>query len=320
MQQKRPIIAALLYFGLYLVFMTQAGAQEIAQESKPEPTYTDRGADRCIKCHDESSDYPVLDLFKTKHAVQADPRTPMAKLQCETCHGPGSEHADMSLGEDEPRPPIRDFGHRGAETPVSEQNAVCMSCHNDTHRSGWQGSPHQVGEIACADCHQIHTAHDPALTPTEQPKICFDCHTQQRADSYRASTHPVRYGLVTCSSCHEPHGSLTPALLRQPTLNQTCFQCHAEKRGPFLWEHAPVTEDCSNCHQPHGSNHPALLTQRPPLLCQRCHSQAGHPSIAYTGDGLTTGTSSPFLLGRSCMNCHSQVHGSNHPSGVNLKR
>lgn len=315
MQQPRANAVAVLL----ILVLTSLSA--VAQERDVEPTYTDRGADRCLKCHDELSEFPVMDIFKTKHAEVADLRTPMAKLQCETCHGPGSEHADMRLDEDEPRPPIRDFGHRGAETPVAEQNAVCTSCHDDGHRAAWRGSAHQSSDVACADCHQIHTTHDPVLTATEQPNVCFDCHARQRAESYRASSHPIRHGLVTCASCHDPHGSLTPAMLRQPTLNQTCYECHAEKRGPFLWEHAPATEDCALCHQPHGSNHRPLLTQRAPLLCQQCHSQAGHPSIAYNGDLLPGGSpTAGFLLGRSCLNCHSQVHGSNHPSGVNLKR
>src|SRR4249920_3411601 len=57
------------------------------------PSYTKKGADTCLKCHDESSKFPVLSIFKTRHARPSDPRTPFAKLQCETCHGPGGHHA-----------------------------------------------------------------------------------------------------------------------------------------------------------------------------------------------------------------------------------
>ncbi len=42
-------------------------------------------------------------------------------------------------------------------------------------------------------------------------------------------------------------------------MNETCYTCHADKRGPFLWEHQPVNEDCTNCHTPHGSNITPLL-------------------------------------------------------------
>ena len=105
-------------------------------------------------------------------------------------------------------------------------------------------------------------------------------------------------------------------------MNQTCYTCHAEKRGPFLWEHAPAAEDCTLCHDPHGSVNPARLKKNPPLLCQQCHSIAGHPSVARTPAGLPGGAGggSAFLLAGSCLNCHSQIHGSNHPSGVKLMR
>ena len=109
-------------------------------------------------------------------------------------------------------------------------------------------------------------------------------------------------------------------MLAKQSLNQTCYSCHAEKRGPVLWEHAPVSEDCSLCHAPHGSVHMALLKKPAPLLCQQCHSPAGHPSVAYTAQGLPSGTPSGFLLAGSCANCHTQVHGSNHPSGARLMR
>ena len=83
-----------------------------------------------------------------------------------------------------------------------------------------------------------------------------------------------------------------------------------------------MAEDCSLCHTPHGSVRPALLTKNPPLLCQQCHSQAGHPSVARTSNGLPGGSAggTAFTIAGSCTNCHVQVHGSNHPSGSKLMR
>jgi DmsE family decaheme c-type cytochrome len=158
------------------------------------------------------------------------------------------------------------------------------------------------------------------LQTATQPEVCYDCHTQQRSQVLKPYAHPIAGGKMDCTSCHAPHGETTNNLLARQTVNDTCFECHAEKRGPFLWEHAPVVEDCGNCHTPHGSNHPGMLTVRGPLLCQSCHSQAGHPSVAYTAGGLADGSPSQFLLGQNCLNCHSQVHGSNHPSGSKLMR
>jgi DmsE family decaheme c-type cytochrome len=140
-----------------------------------------------------------------------------------------------------------------------------------------------------------------------------------RAAFNQFSAHPVRYAEMTCTSCHQPHDSLFPRCL--PNRRSTKLDsCHAQYRGPFLWEHPPVAEDCNNCHNSHGSTNPSLLKLRPPLLCQQCHSSAGHPSIAYTGQGLPGHTPSAILLGGSCLNCHSHVHGSNAPSGADLSR
>jgi DmsE family decaheme c-type cytochrome len=219
----------------------------------------------------------------------------------------------------EKRPPIINFGPKSDE-PVSVQNGMCLQCHQGNHRIEWQGSAHQANDVACASCHTIHTAHDPVIDRVTQPDVCYKCHLKERADFFKPSNHPVRFGQLGCSDCHAVHGGGTSTLLLRPTLNETCYTCHADKRGPFLWEHAPASEDCTLCHTPHGSIHPALLKKRPPLLCQQCHSQMGHPSVARTTQGLPSGNPSGFLLAGSCTNCHSQVHGSNHPSGVKLMR
>ena len=318
-----------------------AKAGETTNQSKPSTAtaetqatataYSEKGADTCIKCHDEDEEYPVFDIFKTKHGQQGDKRSPFAGLQCEACHGPGaSGKAAMevalakgghvgSVRPGQKRPPILNFGDKSDET-VEKQNSMCLKCHQSNDHIAWQGSAHGGANLACASCHTIHTAHDPALTNTTQTEVCYKCHKKERADFLKTSTHPVRFDQMGCTECHKVHGSSAAGLLIKPTLNETCYTCHAEKRGPFLWEHAPVAEDCAICHTPHGSNHSALLTKVPPLLCQQCHSQFGHPSVERTAAGLAGGSPSGFLLSGACLNCHSQVHGSNHPSGVKLMR
>jgi DmsE family decaheme c-type cytochrome len=293
--------------------------------------YTKKGADTCLKCHDSDSEYPVFNIFQTKHAMQADSRTPFAGLQCEACHGPGVKGAAFMeealesgshVGKVRPgqiRPPILNFGAKSDES-VAAQNRMCIKCHEKNDRIAWRGSQHAKADVACVSCHTIHTPHDAVLDKKSQPEKCYSCHQKKRADFFQPSNHPVRFGQLACSDCHAVHGSSTSSLLVRPTLNETCYTCHADKRGPFLWEHAPASEDCALCHTPHGSIHPALLTKRAPLLCQQCHSQAGHPSLPQTGAGLPGASPSSRLLAGSCTNCHSQVHGSNHPSGVKLMR
>lgn len=293
--------------------------------------YTEKGADTCIKCHDTDEAYPVFDIFKTKHGQQGDKLSPFAGLQCEACHGPGVAGAAAmkevldkgghvgKVRPGEERPPILNFGDKSDE-PVEIQNGMCLNCHEDKEHIGWKGSVHEGGDVACANCHKVHTPSDPVLTRRTQAEVCYKCHKKERTEFFKTSAHPVRFGQMACTDCHKTHGSISDGLLTKPTLNQTCYTCHAEKRGPLLWEHAPVAEDCSLCHTAHGSIHPALLTKRTPLLCQQCHSQLGHPSVASTRSGLPAGSASALLLSGGCVNCHAQVHGSNHPSGVKLMR
>ncbi len=279
--------------------------------------YTKRGADRCLKCHDEDNEYPVLPIFKTKHGQRNDPRSPMAGLQCEACHGPGGNHAKKAR-KGRLKAPIMNFGDK-SHAPVAVQNKMCLQCHASHARLGWMGSVHEQNGLACASCHTLHKQSDPVLQKQTQATVCFRCHKRQRSEFQRSSTHPIRFGEMQCSQCHNPHDAMGEKLIDAANKNEKCYECHAEKRGPFLWEHAPVTQDCTLCHTPHGSSHGALLKKTVPYLCQQCHSQDNlHANVLYDGNDASGG--SKFMLNKACLNCHSRIHGSNHPSGVKFMR
>lgn len=282
-----------------------------------EGDYSRKGADTCLSCHEDGA---TLAVFRTPHAVPSDSRSPFGhgQLQCEACHGPGDAHSGR-VRRGQERPAVITFSSLDP-TPVLQQNAMCLECHEPDIGFGWHGGAHPSDEVSCAGCHSSHNAVDPVLQTATQPEVCFDCHQITRNESRKAFAHPFLQGKMDCSGCHMQHGDEIDENLARQNVNDTCQQCHAETRGPYLWEHAPVSEDCGLCHAPHGSNHPGMLTQRAPLLCQSCHSQQGHPSFAQGTDGLADDMPSRFLLGQSCMNCHSQVHGSNHPSGSKLMR
>jgi len=289
----------------------------------PGTEYSEKGADTCLGCHDDESDsagFSTKAIFKTRHAQRGNAHSPFGPggLQCEACHGPGARHSGKGS---KPKLTTNSF-KADSFLPVEERNQACLACHQDQPRNAWHVGAHERSHLACTDCHKIHEENDAVMATATQPEVCLRCHQPQRADIHKASSHPVRSGRMGCSDCHNAHGSANPAMLIKPTLNQTCFSCHADKRGPLLWEHAPVAEDCSLCHTSHGSVRPALLTKSPPLLCQQCHSSAGHPPVARTGAALPGGGAggAVFLVAGGCTNCHSQVHGSNHPSGAKLMR
>jgi len=285
----------------------------------PREQYSEKGADTCLECHDDvTPGYSGAAIFKGKHSHRQDKRAPFGPggLQCEACHGPGARHARS-------KNPDSINSLKASSSQTAEQRSLpCLSCHQGGTRTFWHASTHELSGLACGDCHRIHQDKDPMLAKASEAEVCFSCHRQKRGDFQKTSTHPVRFGLMTCSDCHSPHGSTTVAMLNKPTLNMTCYSCHADKRGPLLWEHAPVSEDCSLCHTAHGSSRDALLIKTSPLLCQQCHAPADHPSVARTSQSLPGGGAggSIFLVAGGCTNCHSRVHGSNHPAGAKLMR
>lgn len=308
---------------------TAATSASTADETSG-PMYSARGVATCMKCHDTAINGPdraykaATDIFHTPHAVKGDARTPFGAHECESCHGPSEAHAAShpAKGEKRTLPAIVFSGPH--VSPVSARNEVCLSCHQNGLRMNWQGSPHQHNDIACASCHTIHAAKDPVLVKQTQPAKCFTCHAQQRAESFEYSHHPIREGKVVCSDCHNPHGSAGPKLVKEFTVNETCYNCHADKRGPMLWEHQPVRESCLNCHTPHGSNEARLMKERMNFLCSSCHSHVFNGSggafggaHALPGNLQGTATFNSALANqRMCLNCHSQVHGSNSPNGA----
>jgi DmsE family decaheme c-type cytochrome len=107
------------------------------------------------------------------------------------------------------------------------------------------------------------------------------------------------------------HGD-NPKQLGKASVNEVCFTCHMEKRGPFVHNHQPVTEDCAICHNPHGTVVANLLKQRAPYLCQECHSHTSHPGqVAGLPTGGTTSTTLLGTVARGCLNCHTNIHGGN---------
>lgn len=319
----KTLFPILLLSGVCLIPTVQAAkwddkmsAQEIEQvidQKFVAGSYSAKGADSCLMCHKKNEQ--VMDIF---HGAHGDPNVsngPMAGLQCEACHGPMGKH---NKGGKEP---MITFG-QGSQLPVEKQNSTCLSCHQGEAGMNWQNSHHNRNDIACADCHQIHTAKDTILDPKTEAEVCTDCHAKQGADMHKPSTHPMQWGQMTCSDCHNPHGSMTQGDLKAVNVNQTCYECHAEKRGPHLWEHAPVTENCMNCHNPHGSVNQDMLNTRAPQLCQQCHGDVQHAANPYLGNTSMGGQvdNNAFTGGRSCLNCHTQIHGSNHASGKALQR
>jgi len=265
------------------------------------PAFAEAGlvkdASVCAGCHDgavksyEATAHNLAFTYGAKGELQA--------RNCEACHGPRSKHAD-DPGNDL----LIDAG---------KQSDICLQCHQGGNRIYWQSSAHSSN--GCASCHtMMEKKSDRALlSAADEETLCYTCHADVRAQMNKAYHHPVREGKMACSDCHNVHGSVGKSLLKGATVNETCYNCHQEKRGPFVWEHAPVRENCATCHDVHGSNQRDLLNAKSSFLCLSCHTYGGHINLPRYNR-----TSNPY--GQGCVNCHMTQHGSNSPSGAKFTR
>ena len=294
-------------FLLFLPMGASAGARSAAPDEAPPPPGGAFNVEDCKSCHEKEVDA----LTRTRHGG--------VDQSCAACHGDVTEHLKSNLEKGEPGPIL---SLKKAKAP--EVNETCQSCHEKSHNATWAGSAHERRGLACTACHSVHD-HKSAkaqLKTAQEPETCYSCHANMRAKSLRTSHHPVREGLMACSSCHNPHDGSRPKMIKAEWNNELCLQCHTEKRGPFFWEHAPVRENCLNCHDPHGSNHDKMLVSQQPWLCQRCHLNTRHPGTIYTGINAAGDkpTASNRAVEHACKNCHQNIHGGNAPTAPYLGR
>jgi DmsE family decaheme c-type cytochrome len=282
-----------------------------AESSPPTPPAGYVGAETCANCHED-----VVTAFRKDPHGKTGRENWAGAAGCETCHGPGSAHAEEGDKSKIRNPRL---------LSPTEATGACLTCHERGDRAGWKGSPHEQRDLSCLTCHKVHhgaeTPPRNLLAKSDEFATCTSCHLRRKAALARSSHMPLREGSMTCTSCHNPHGSSGPSMLKQNSVNENCWACHAEKRAPFLWEHPPVKENCTYCHDPHGSLHPRLLLAKQPRLCQQCHDEMRHPTQPYS-DATAAPEFFPNsrMFDRGCMNCHSMIHGSNHPGGVRFLR
>lgn len=246
---RTALIAAALSGGAF--FATGVSpAQALVEQHQPDPAMKNAkyvGTETCLSCHEEQGR-----TFKlSPHARLVTKGTENEAQGCETCHGPGSVHAENGGGKG---------------------NAI--------------------------------------INPKKDPTICFTCHTEKKMEFRLPNHHPVLEGKMSCVDCHELHGPDTrPSNISMEGVNETCFKCHKDQQGPFVYEHAAMREGCTSCHKVHGSINEKMLTARDFNLCLRCHTQANFPNIAANG-------SHPAFLQRAgaCWTCHIKPHGSNFSS------
>lgn len=264
----------------------------------------------CAECHTEVSE----SFHMTPHGTYFGAEAGLKEQNCEVCHGPGAAHIESGDAADILNP---------ARVEGSDGNELCLTCHNSNRLAEWPASHHSTADISCSSCHTIHGS-APNSLKVQSPELCYGCHANVRAATMMPSHHPIAEARVDCLDCHGVHGE-TGRLVQDNTGRELCFSCHAEKEGPFVFEHAPVNEDCMICHSPHGTVADNLLKQTEPALCLSCHPMHFHASaegvdgnftvpLDPTRNGISTPDGWRLAMLSKCSQCHTQVHGSDMPS------
>ncbi len=285
------------------------------------------GAEACATCHPDIAGSFVGQAHRTMAQGSGS---------CEACHGNGGKHAESFDSAD-----IRNRAVL-VGLDAAQKSQLCLGCHKNDVPAYWS-SDHADAGVSCWSCHAdaLHPVSaregsaesDEAATWGEVKPIdlhrgrvgslaqvwpgsrgsefCYQCHESTENDFLLQFHHPVPEGRMECTDCHSVHGDPVPSLAES---GQRCLSCHNEIAGPWVFEHVAMDDGCLSCHAPHGSTVEKMLTQGDNALCEQCHFDARYPLIG--------GIDHTRLLsgGALCVDCHSQVHGSNTDENLNPLR
>jgi len=214
----------------------------------------------------------------------------LANIQCENCHGAGSEHAN--------------YGGALDAISVPTNTGACSQCHDEP--------PYHIKSAAWANSMHAVTTTDPAGNAT-----CVGCHTGTGfiARMNGATITDTSYHSIDCSTCHEPHGLTAPsndshlirnmqsATLADGTKITTtgegilCMQCHQSRMNV-----ASVDSTAGSAHfGPHEGPQSDMLMG----------------TNGYTYGQEIPSSAHQFVVTNTCIDCHMQTVASTDPAFLN---
>jgi predicted CXXCH cytochrome family protein len=179
----------------------------------------------CFGCHTVSQNGNPIALTGNPGGWNLFEDSTYHNVQCESCHGPGFEHAQSP--DNQVNAPLARIG-------VRDTAASCAGCHSGTHQpfvEQWAQSGH---------------ADSAGMASPGTNSSCVGCHEGRaairrfsgQASNFVELTYPVADNqTITCAVCHDPHGSPNTAQLRAPINSQDigvnlCMQCHNRNSTP----------------------------------------------------------------------------------------
>ena len=308
-RSRATLAAVALMVGVAAVFLAQTAAptktpvpaHAAAPATTPHPGAAAASElPKCADCHEAQVKAFASNPHARSHGKPADPEE-----ACSTCHGDGTAHIESSGDPTK----IQTFhGLDGAEN--------CLSCHSksNAHGSFAFGFHANSAAVNCLSCHSIHATGPRAehLLAKDTGPLCQTCHTGIAASlRNKPYAHRLDKGGMTCVDCHDPHDRKGQPVKLTMDGELACVSCHAEKRGPFVFDHVTGSAgNCLTCHEAHGSSNPKqLIWARVDQLCLSCHSKTGGPKTAGNQPPSFHDLTLPRY--RNCTTCHVAIHGSN---------
>jgi predicted CXXCH cytochrome family protein len=233
----------------------------------------------CDGCH--SVDYNI----HTKQVAEWN-------VGCERCHGPGSEHVAH---------PSRGNILNPDQMDAAAETDMCIQCHSqgqpltnpiEDRYYDWPVGYH-VG-LRLQDFWKLEDCTLGQITFYYFPDCTAHKNRMQGNDFVQSVMY--RHG-ITCSSCHDVHGTSNYAQLRKPA-NQVCLDCHgpSSANGPHtatVEEHTHHKDggpgsDCVACHMP------AIETEGVPGTFVHAHT------FRFVSPAMTE----KYGIPNACTSCH----------------
>jgi DmsE family decaheme c-type cytochrome len=290
-----------------MAIVVVAAGQAPGQSSAAPPPPGYAGSEICASCHE---DLAKAFVGNPHHSVEMDKKRGWEGRACEACHGPGQKHTESLSPEDIRKP---------STLAAAATDKICLTCHlGQPTLAGYLRSSHAKDQVSCTVCHKIHDKEPPGLVARNAEAIneqCGTCHIGVSAQFQKPYHHRVPEEAMSCVDCHNPHGSIRPAMTKSFAANEPgCLRCHGDKRGPFTFEHAPMRYDgCGACHEPHGSANPRMLTRSVvQQVCLECHAYLPNAVKTREVAGVVPPSFHDLRSVRfqNCTVCHQKIHGS----------
>jgi len=204
------------------------------------------GNTMCITCHTTG--------FEKRYDARADAfdsRWAEVNVSCQSCHGPGSRHAEWARlkASGQAPAPIDRFGLVAELKTPKAQVEVCAACHSrraELTAMPVPGQPHLDHYLPSLLREGLYHADGQQLDEV------FVVGSYRQSKMYRMG--------VACTNCHDPHAA-------KPKLqgNALCLQCHQPQANPAFPSAAGAFDAPQHHHHATGS---------PGAQCTACHMPA----------------------------------------------